>query len=69
MREAERREQAAIEYAKKVQEEIKDIRDSKKEADVNYVSNLETHVESRLKAAQENLKNAIAGGDADKQVQ
>ena len=69
MREAERREQAAIEYAKKVQEEIKDIKDSKKEADVNYVSNLETHVESRLKAAQENLKNAIAGGDADKQVQ
>ena len=69
MREAERREQAAIEYAKKVQEEIKTIKTDKKESDVNYVSTLSTHLESRLKSAQDNLKNAISGGDVDKQVQ
>ena len=69
MRGAERREQAAIEYAKKVQEEIKTIKTDKKESDVNYVSTLSTHLESRLKSAQDNLKNAISGGDVDKQVQ
>ena len=68
MREAERREQAAIEYAKKVQQDIKTIESKKKEADTSYVADISNRVTAQIDSAQSNLKNAIAAGDVDQQV-
>ena len=68
MREAERREQAAIEYAKKVQADIKTIETKKKEADTSYVADISNRVTAQIDSAQSNLKNAIAAGDVDQQV-
>ena len=68
MRESERREEAAIQYAKKVQEENLKLKNRSSETDKLYVSDLSSRIESQIEAAKINLKNAITNGDADAQV-
>ena len=69
MREAERKEQAAIEYAKKVQEENKKLSSRSAQDNKAYVDDLSNRVVAQIDAAKNNLKNAISSGDVDKQVE
>ena len=69
MREAERKEQAAIEYAKKVHEENKKLTSRSSENNKAYVDDLSNRVTAQIDAAKNNLKNAISSGDVDKQVE
>ena len=59
MREAERKEQAAIEYAKKVQEENKKLTSRSAQENKAYVDDLSNRVTAQIDAAKNNLKNAI----------
>tara|TARA_R100001463_G_C3495786_1_gene218510 strand:+ start:78 stop:1019 length:942 start_codon:yes stop_codon:yes gene_type:complete len=68
MREAERKEQAAIEYAKKVHEENKKLNTRFENTNVAYVDDITARVNSQLESAKNNLKNAITNGDVDAQV-
>ena len=68
MREAERKEQAAIEYAKKVHEENKKLNTRFENSNVAYVDDITARVNSQLESAKINLKNAITNGDVDAQV-
>ena len=68
MRESERREQAALEYAKKVQAENKQLNNRSTETNKAYVSDLTNRVTAQIDSAKNNLKNAITNGDVDKQV-
>ena len=68
MREAERREQAAIEYAKGVEESRKKLESKFKKTDSDYIKKFETTISSGLEAAQKELSAAIQAGDAEAQV-
>ena len=59
MREAERKEQAAIEYAKKVHEENKKLNTRFENSNVAYVDDITARVNSQLESAKINLKNAL----------
>ena len=58
MRESERREQAALEYAKKVQAENKQLNNRSTETNKAYVSDLTNRVTAQIDSAKNNLKNA-----------
>ena len=68
MREAERREQAAIEYAKGVEESRKKLESKFKKTDSDYIKKFETTISSGLEAAQKELAAAIESGNAEAQV-
>ena len=68
MRESERREQAAVEYAKNVQDENSKLKNKSSETDKLYVSDLSARIESQIDAAKTNLKNSITNGDVEGQV-
>ena len=68
MRESERREQAAVEYARNVQEENSKLKTRSSETDKLYVSDLSARIESQINAAKTNLKNSITNGDVEGQV-
>ena len=68
MRESERREQAAIEYAKQIQAENKKLNTSYNKTNEAFVTDLTERVNSQIDAAKTNLKNAITNGDVDAQV-
>ncbi len=68
MREAERKEQAAIEYAKKVHEENRKLNTRFENSNAAYVDDITARVNSQLESAKNNLKNAITNGDVDAQV-
>ena len=69
MREAERREQAAIEYAKGVEESRKQLESKFKKTDSDYIKKFESTISSGLEAAQKELAAAIESGDAKAQVE
>ena len=69
MREAERREQAAIDYARGVEESKKQIESKFKKTDSDYIKKFETTISSGLEAAQKELAAAIESGDATAQVE
>jgi hypothetical protein len=69
MREAERREQAAIEYAKGLEESRKKLESKFKKTDSDYIKKFETTISSGLEAAQKELAAAIESGDAKAQVE
>jgi len=69
MRESERREQAAVEYARKIQEENSQLKNRTSETNKLYVSDMSARIDSQLDAAKTNLKNAINNGDVDGQVE
>jgi hypothetical protein len=69
MREAERREQAALEYAKGVEEKRQQLESKFKKTDSDYIKKFETTISSGLEAAQKELAAAIESGDAGAQVE
>ena len=69
MREAERREQAALEYAKGVEEKRQQLESKFKKTDSDYIKKFETTISSGLEAAQKELAAAIEAGDAQAQVE
>ena len=70
MREAERREQAALEYAKGVEEKRQILEKRFEKTDSEYVKKFETSMFSAgLEAAQKELAAAIESGDAKAQVE
>ena len=64
MREAERREQAAIDYAKAVEEKRLALEKRFEKTDADYVKKFETSIQTGLEAAQKELAAAIESGDA-----
>ena len=68
MREAERREQAAIEYAKGVEQSRQELESRFKKTDSDYLKKFETSIQTGLEAAQQELAAAIQSGDAEAQV-
>ena len=68
MREAERREQAAIEYAKKVQAEQESLKSRYSKLDTGYVSEMENRIKSSMEAAVSRLAKAREDGDLKAEV-
>ena len=69
MREAERREQAALEYAKGVEESRKALESKFKKTDADYVKKFESSISTGMEAAQKELAAAIESGDSKAQVE
>ena len=69
MREAERREQAALDYAKGVEQKRQILEKRFEKTDSEYVKKFETSISSGLEAAQKELASAIESGDANAQVE
>ena len=69
MREAERREQAALDYAKGIQQEKTELESKFKKTDSDYIKKFESTISSGMEAAQKELSAAIESGDAQAQVE
>jgi hypothetical protein len=69
MREAERREQAATEYARAVEEKRLALEKRFEKTDADYIKKFESTISSGLEAAQKELAAAIEAGDAKAQVE
>jgi hypothetical protein len=69
MREAERREKAALDYAKGVEEKRKQLEARFEKTDADYVKKFESTIASGMEAAQKELAAAIEAGDAMAQVE
>ena len=69
MREAERREQAATEYAQALETQRKTDQSRFKKMDTDYWSRFEKNVKTGMESAQKELANAIESGDAPAQVE
>ena len=65
VREAERREQAAVDYAKSVQEELNTTKNKLSKTDQNLYAEYKGRVGSELTAAQDRYKRAYEAGDTD----
>ena len=69
MREAERREQAATEYAKAVEEKRLALEKRFEKTDADYMKKFESSISTGMEAAQKELAAAIESGDAQAQVE
>ena len=69
MREAERREQAAIEYAKQIQEENKNLKTTSVNTSRERVTSDEASITSTETLLNTAYKQAVEQGDVDKQVE
>ena len=69
MREAERREQAAGEQAKAVEEKRQQLEKRFEKTDSDYIKKFETTISSGLESAQKELAAAIESGNAEAQVE
>ena len=69
MREAERREQAATEYAQALEHQRKQDQHTFKKMDTDYWSRFEKNVKTGMDSAQKELASAIESGDATAQVE
>ena len=69
MREAERREQAAVEYARAVEDKRLALEKRFNKTDADYIKKFESTISSGLEAAQKELAAAIESGDATAQVE
>ena len=67
-REAERREQAAVQYAQGVQRDAQEIKQRAQQVDSGYVAEYGDRVESQIANAKKELKEAMDLGDTEKQV-
>ena len=68
MREAERREQAALEYAKSVEEKRKQMESSFQKSDLANLERFEKNIDAGLQAAERELAAAIETSDAKGQI-
>jgi hypothetical protein len=69
MREAERREKAALDYAKAVEEKRKTVETKFSKVNEDYVKQFETRVKAGLDSAQKELASAIENSDATAQIE
>ena len=69
LRESERREAAAIEYAQGVQGDATKLRNKARRLDAGYVGEFATRVEAETNEAKKALKAAVELGDSDAQVE
>ena len=69
LREAERREQAAVQYAQGVQSESQQIKQRANALDSGYVAEFGDRVASQITETKNELKQAMDLGDIDKQVE
>jgi hypothetical protein len=69
MREAERREQAATEYAQALEYQRRNDQRTFKKMDTDYWSRFEKNVKTGMEAAQKELAAAIESGNAEAQVE
>ena len=69
MREAERREQAAIRLCKSCRKKRLALEKRFEKTDADYVKKFETSIQTGLEAAQKELAAAIEAGDAQAQVE
>ena len=69
MREAERREKAATEYARAVEEKRQALEKRFEKTDADYLKKFESTISSGMEAAQKELAAAIESGDANAQVE
>ena len=69
MREAERREKAAVEYAQAVEQKRQALEKKFNKTDADYIKKFESTISSGLEAAQKELAAAIETGDAKAQVE
>ena len=69
LREAERREQAAVQYAQGVQKEAQQQAARSNQLDTGYVTEFADRVEAQMTQAKNELKQAMDLGDVDKQVE
>ena len=65
-REAERREKAALDYAKGIQEKYKKAETTLNTVDDNYLKEFDARVDAQREQVKSNLKLAIENNDADK---
>tara|TARA_R100001244_G_scaffold56995_1_gene48477 strand:+ start:4156 stop:5052 length:897 start_codon:yes stop_codon:yes gene_type:complete len=68
LREAERRENAATEYARSVNVEMDEMRHKTASLDNSYVNEYDHRVQTQEKLLKQELKKAIDSGDSDKQA-
>ena len=68
VREAERREKAAIEFARGVQGEAVELRSKAQALDRGYVTEFGDRVDAQISQAKKELKDAMDLGDVEKQV-
>ena len=68
MREAERREQAALDYAKSVEEKRREMESRFQKTDLDYLERFEKNVGAGLEAAERELAAAIESQDAKAQI-
>jgi hypothetical protein len=68
MREAERREKAALDYAKAVESKRRTLDSRFGQVNKDYVSQFEKRVKDGMESAQKELSSAIESGDATAQV-
>ena len=69
LRESERREQAAIEFAQGLQQESSKLQQKAKLLDTGYVNEFASRVEAQTAEAKKQLKDAMDTGDIDAQVE
>ena len=69
MREAERREQAATEYAQALESQRKEDQSRFQKMDTDYWSRFEKNVKTGMESAQKELAAAIESGNAEAQVE
>ena len=69
LRETERREQAAVQYAQGVQAEQAKLQNKVKSLDSGYLNEFSTRVEAETAETKKALKAALDAGDIDKQVE
>lgn len=69
MRESERREKAALEFAQATKKELDDLRKNANTLDSSYVSEFENRVTAEKELWKSTLKEAIDRGDIDAQVE
>ena len=69
MREAERREGAAVEYAQALEHQRKQDQHTFKKMDTDYWSRFEKNVKTGMDSAQKELASAIESGNAEAQVE
>ena len=68
MREAERREQAAVEYAKSVEQKRREMESLYQKTDLDYINKFEKNIETGLESAERELAAAIENQDAKAQI-
>jgi hypothetical protein len=69
LRESERRENAATEYARAVNVELEEMKQKTASLDISYVNEYDNRVQTQEKLLKQELKKAIDSGDSEKQAE